>query len=116
MSEKSEKSRKGRRKSLHLLNDFRNFNEIFRKDMAHDNIKNHKKTGFHSLPRKHKQYVLQRSSPKMLLIPFSQIKTKILKSINTKNNIFTYTHLFCTFNPKKTLKIIIQGANVYIFL
>ena len=66
--------------------------------MAHDNIKNHKKTGFHSLPREHKQYVLQRSSPKMLLIPFSQIKTQILKSINTKNNIFTYTHLFCTFN------------------
>ena len=44
---------KERRKSPYLLNDLRNFNEIFRKDVAYDNIKSPKKTRFHSLPRKH---------------------------------------------------------------
>ena len=34
------------RNVLYLLNDLRNFNEILRKDMTHDNIKGHKKTGF----------------------------------------------------------------------
>ena len=31
----------------------RNFNEIFRKDVTYDNIKSHKKTGFHSLFRRY---------------------------------------------------------------
>ena len=30
-----------------------NFNEIFRTDVAYDNIKSHKKAGLHPLPRKH---------------------------------------------------------------
>ena len=34
-------------KSIYLPNDLRNFNEIFRKDGAYDNIKSHKKTGLH---------------------------------------------------------------------
>ena len=38
MNEKTTK-----RKSLHLLNNLRNFNEIFRKDMTSDHIKNKKK-------------------------------------------------------------------------
>ena len=38
MNEKTTK-----RKSLHLLNNLRNFNEIFRKDMTSDNIKIKKK-------------------------------------------------------------------------
>ena len=29
--------------NIHHLNDLRTFNEIFRKDMAYDNIKSHKK-------------------------------------------------------------------------
>ena len=29
-----------------LLNYLRNFNEIFRKDVTHDNIKSHKKQGY----------------------------------------------------------------------
>ena len=37
----------------YVLNDSRNFNDIFRKSVAYDNIKSHKKTGFHSLSRKH---------------------------------------------------------------
>ena len=37
---------KGRRKSSYLLKDFRNFNEVFRKDVTYDNIKSHKKQGF----------------------------------------------------------------------
>ena len=36
---KGRKSMEGRRKSPYLLNEFRNFNEIFRKDVAYDNIK-----------------------------------------------------------------------------
>ena len=39
----------------YLLNDFRNFNEIFRKVEAYNNIKNHIKSGFdqidHPLPQ-----------------------------------------------------------------
>ena len=32
-----------------ILNDLRNFNEIFRKDVTYDNIKSHKKPVFHPL-------------------------------------------------------------------
>ena len=41
-----------RRKPSYLLNDFRNFNEIFRKDLAYDIIKSDKKAAFHPLSRK----------------------------------------------------------------
>ena len=37
----------------YLLNELRNFNEIFMKDVAYDNIKSHKKTGLQPLFRKH---------------------------------------------------------------
>ena len=40
-------------KILYLLNDLSNFNKIFRKSVAYDNIKIHKIPGFHSFPRKH---------------------------------------------------------------
>ena len=33
-------------KSSYLLNDMRNFNETFRKNLAYANIKSHKKQGF----------------------------------------------------------------------
>ena len=36
-------------KSSYLLIDLRNFEEIFRKDVPDDNIKRHKKPGFHPL-------------------------------------------------------------------
>ena len=41
------------RKSSYLPNDLRNFNEAFRKDVAYDNIKSHKKLEVHPLSRKH---------------------------------------------------------------
>ena len=41
------------RKSLYLLNDLRNFNEIFRKDVTYDNIKSHKKLELHTLSRRY---------------------------------------------------------------
>ena len=31
---------------MNLMNDLRNFNEIFRKDLTYDNNKSHKKQGF----------------------------------------------------------------------
>ena len=34
------------------MGDLRNFNEIFRKDVAYGYIKSQKKAGFHPLPRK----------------------------------------------------------------
>ena len=36
-----------------LLNDLRNFNELFGRNVAYDSIKSHKKLGFHTLSRKH---------------------------------------------------------------
>ena len=39
--------------SSYPLNDLRNLNEIFRKDIPYDNIKSHKKAGFHPLCRRH---------------------------------------------------------------
>ena len=40
------------RNSSYLLNNLRNFNEIFRKDVTYDNIKSHKNPGFHPLFRR----------------------------------------------------------------
>ena len=54
MSKKSEKSIKiVNTEGENLLNDLRNFKELFRKDVAYDKIKGHKKAGFHPLSRKH---------------------------------------------------------------
>ena len=39
----------GRKKSLYLLNDLSNSNEIFLKDVTYDNTKSRKKTRFHPL-------------------------------------------------------------------
>ena len=41
-----------RRKASYILNDLRRFNKIFRKVLAYDNIKSHKKPGIHPLSRK----------------------------------------------------------------
>ena len=38
--------------SPYILNDMRNFNEVFRKDVTYDNIKIHKKTGVQLLFRR----------------------------------------------------------------
>ena len=38
---------------LNLLNKFRNFNKVFREDITYDNIKSHKKPGFHPLFRRY---------------------------------------------------------------
>ena len=35
------------RNSSYLLNDLGNFNEIFRNDVTYDDIKSHRKLGFH---------------------------------------------------------------------
>ena len=42
-----------RRKPSYHLNDLKNFNEFFRKDEAQNNVKSHKKAGFHPLFGKH---------------------------------------------------------------
>ena len=35
------------------MNELRNFNEIFRKDVTYDNIKSHEKPGVHPFSEKH---------------------------------------------------------------
>ena len=45
--------------SSYLLNDLSNLNEISRKDVAFDNIKSHKKPGFHPLCRR---YIFRKST------------------------------------------------------
>ena len=49
-------------------------------------------------------------------MPFFKPKKTFFTSINIKNNIFTYTHLFGIFNQKQPLKMGTQGTNQYIFL
>ena len=49
----NENSYSGRRKSSYFLNDLINFNEIFRKDVAYDNMKRDEKARFYTLCRKH---------------------------------------------------------------
>ena len=44
--------------SSYLLNDLRNFNEIFKKYVTYNNIKSHKKQGFHPLSRR---YIFQKT-------------------------------------------------------
>ena len=41
------------RESSYLLNNSRNFNETFRKNVTSDNIKSHKKSEFHPLFRRY---------------------------------------------------------------
>ena len=48
-----ENSSYSRRKFSYLLNELRNFIEIFRKDVTYDNIKSHKKTELHPFSEKH---------------------------------------------------------------
>ena len=50
------------------LNNLRNLNEIFRKDVTYDNIKSHKKPGFHPLFRRHILGVLGRSKPQNFFV------------------------------------------------
>ena len=38
--------------SSYLLNDLKNFDETFRKDVTYDNIKSHENLGFYSLFRR----------------------------------------------------------------
>ena len=50
-----------------------------------------------------------------LLIPFFKPIKTFSTSINTKNNIFTYTHLFCTFNKKRPLKSVYRNPTYTFF-
>ena len=54
------------RNSSYLLNDLRHFSETFRKDVTYDNIKSHKKTGFHPLFRR---YIFRKSTWGVKLTP-----------------------------------------------
>ena len=50
----------------YLLNDLWNFNEIFRTDVAYDNIKSHKKTGIHY---RFSRYILKKPTGGVKLSP-----------------------------------------------
>ena len=61
------------RNSSYFLNNLRNFNEPFRKDVPYDNVKSHKKPGFHPLCRR---YVFRKATEGRsiwVLLPQSQL-------------------------------------------
>ena len=95
-----------RRNSSYLLNHLRNFNEIFRKDVNFDNIKSHKKTGFHPLFRR---YIFRKTTGGVQLTPLpnpppnpSRFRVKIFKSKMLKFIRPTANSIFGYHNPKAT--------------
>ena len=77
------RQRNWQRNSLYLLNDLRNCNKIFRKDVTYDNAKSHKKPRFHPLFRRYTKnhrggqiYPHSISTPTVLGL--SDIKTAVM--------------------------------------
>ena len=68
-----------------LLNDWRNFNEIFRKDVTYDDIKSHKKPRLHPLSRR---YIFGKTTEEGQINPPSRLRVK-LPQINfpSKHNV-----------------------------
>ena len=47
------------------IEELRNFNEVFRKDVPYDNIKSHKKAGLHPLPKNYNFGKITSMGPKL---------------------------------------------------
>ena len=67
----------------YLLDDFRNFNEIFRKALTYDNIQSHKKAMLHSL---FKKYYLGKTKGKGQIDPPAVLG---LKNLDLEKENFT---------------------------
>ena len=57
------------------MNDERNLNEIFRKDVTYDNIKSHKKSGFRPLFRR---YIFEKTTAGGQIYPPCRFRAKIV--------------------------------------
>ena len=68
--------------SSYVLNDLRNFNKIFKKDVNYDNVKSHNKKQLHclSFPLS-KRYIFE---PQPLALPLSSKPFKVLMEITLK--------------------------------
>ena len=63
-----------------------NFNEIFRKDVAYNNIKRHEKLGFHSLIRR---YIFRKTTGgRIKLIPATVLGLNILNMKDLKECLY----------------------------
>ena len=67
-----------------LLNDLKNFNEIFREDVTYNNIKSHKKTELHPLFRRYSFGKTTGDSIEPSPPVFLELKKN--KSLKTSNN------------------------------
>ena len=77
------------------MNDLRNFNEIFRKDVTYDNIKSHKKSWFHPLCRR---YVFGKTTDVGQITPPAPVPPRFFMI-----KVVLRTHCFRTLNCSKNL-------------
>ena len=104
------------RNSLYLLNDLRNFNEIFRKDVTYDNIKSHKKPGFYPLFRR---YIFQKTTgkegqidpPAVLELKLSLGEDPNHFTLHVGTNYFKYCNYF-TDNAKLNEKVCEENVHL----
>ena len=84
-----------KRNFSYLLNNMRNFNDIFRKDVTHDNIKSHKNPGFYPLFRRYNFKKTTGGSQIDAPLPCRfRVKQKIQTKIKGwRNNTSVYSHV-----------------------
>ena len=88
-----------------LLNDLKNFNEIFREDATYDNIKSHKKAGLHPLFRRCSFRKTTGDSIKPSPPVFLGLKEN--KSLKTSNNLRkTYILGVNNISPEEGMKCV----------
>ena len=68
--EMSKNPKNGELVNVFLLKVMRNFSDVFGENVAYDNIKSHKKTGFHPLSRKKHFWKNHRGGGKLTRQPF----------------------------------------------
>ena len=107
---KSKKSMKtaniDRKKSSWLLNELRIFNQIFRKGVTYDNIKNHKKPVFNPLFRR---YIFRKTTAVLELkkLKYSEVMLNILEFSRVWEYWLVYaTNLFLIVHPYFSTTII----------
>ena len=71
----------------------RNFNEIFRKNVAYDNIESHKKPWFHLLFRR---YIFRKTTGEVKLTPPAVLGLKHVKNKLKKSHSKDFLSLSCS--------------------